>query len=160
MTSNLGARDMMREIAPGMGFQSAVAPGAEVASKLERVAMSAVKRKFSPEFVNRLDGVITYRPLDAASLSAIVDHEVDKLQKHIIARLGTLAFAIAVSRAARAWLREHGTSAEYGARELKRTIHRHVAQPLAAMVTGGRIPAGATVKVDARKDRLTLSVAG
>ena len=97
MTSNLGARDMMREIAPVIGFQSAVGiDPAEVAGKLEKVAISAVRRRFSPEFVNRIDHVITYRPLDAASLAAIVDHEVDHLQRHVDARLGTRAFAIDV----------------------------------------------------------------
>src|SRR5580704_10170175 len=64
MTSNLGAREMMREMAPEIGFQSAVPAGQdEVAGKLKKVAMNAVKRKFSPEFVNRIDHVITYQPL-------------------------------------------------------------------------------------------------
>ncbi len=159
MTSNLGAREMMREIAPQIGFQSAVAiEPSEVAGKLEKVAMSAVRRKFSPEFVNRIDQVITYKPLDAASFGAIVDHEVDRLQRHIVTRLGARAFAVDVPFAARQWLLENGTSVEYGARELKRTVHRHLTQPLATMVTQGLITAGATVRVSVRADREALTL--
>jgi ATP-dependent Clp protease ATP-binding subunit ClpA len=157
MTSNLGAREMMREIAPEIGFQSAVAPAAEdVLRRLERVAMSSVRRKFSPEFVNRIDRVITYRPLDAAHLAAIVDHEIERLQRHIRTRLGSRAFAIDVPPPVRQWLLENGTSMEYGARELKRTVHRHLTQPLAAMVTRGLIEEGQTVRAAVRPDRISL----
>ncbi len=157
MTSNLGAREMMREIAPELGFQSAVAadPG-EVAGKLERVAMSAVKRKFSPEFVNRIDHVITYQPLDAVSFAAIVDHEVDRLQRHVVSRLGPRAFDVDVPYVVRQWLVARGTSAEYGARELKRTIHRNLTQPLATMVARGEVDPGSCVVVGIRKDRQSL----
>jgi CheY-like chemotaxis protein len=159
MTSNLGAREMMREIAPEVGFQSAVAvePG-EVAGRLERVAMNAVRRKFSPEFVNRVDHVITYQPLDAESFAAIVDHEVDRLQRHVASRLGARAFAVDVPWAVRQWLMEKGTSVEYGARELKRTVHRHLTQPLAAMVTRGEIEPGGCVLVGVRRDRESLAL--
>jgi len=159
MTSNLGAREMMREIAPEIGFQSAVAPAAEdVLRRLERVAMSAVRRKFSPEFVNRIDRVITYRPLEPADLMAIVEHEIDRLQRHIVNRLGSRAFAVEVPSAVRQWLLETGTSMEYGARELKRTVHRHLTQPIAAMVARGQIEEGQTVRASVRADRMSLAV--
>ncbi len=159
MTSNLGAREMMREMAPEIGFQSAVpiAPE-EVAGKLNKVAINAVRRKFSPEFVNRIDRVLTYQPLGAASFAAIVDHEVEHLQRHIVARLGSRAFAVDVPFAARQWLLENGTSVEYGARELKRTVHRHLTQPLAAMVTQGCIGAHSCVRVSVGPDRQSLSL--
>ena len=159
MTSNLGAREMMREIAPEMGFQSAVPvdPG-EVAAKLKKVAMSAVKRKFSPEFVNRIDHVITYQPLDASSFSAIVDHEVESLQKHVVTRLGARAFSVDVPFAVRQWLMAKGTSVEYGARELKRTIHRHLRQPLATMVARGQVEPGCCVMVDVGRDGESLEL--
>jgi len=159
MTSNLGAREMMREMAPEIGFQSAVAadPG-EVAGKLKKVAMSAVRRKFSPEFVNRIDHVITYQPLDAESFAAIVDHEVEWLRRHVVARLGTQAFAVDVPFAARQWLMERGTSLEYGARELKRMVHRHLTQPLATMVTRGQVDPGCSVRVGVRPDRESLTL--
>lgn len=157
MTSNLGAREMMREIAPEVGFQSAVVPPPDaVAGKLEKVAMSAVRRKFSPEFVNRLDHIITYQPLDAVSLAAIVDHEVEWLQRHVVQRLSTQAFSVDVPFVVRQWLLEHGTSVEYGARELKRTIHRHLTQPLASLVTRGRVEPTASVKVAIHPDGKSL----
>jgi CheY-like chemotaxis protein len=159
MTSNLGAREMMREMSPEIGFQSAapIAAG-EVAGKLKRVAMSAVRRKFSPEFVNRIDHVITYQPLDTESFAAIVDHEVDWLQRHVVARLGTQAFAVDVPFVVRQWLVEHGTSVEYGARELKRMVHRHLTQPLATMVTRGQIEPGGSVRIGVRTDRESLTL--
>lgn len=157
MTSNLGAREMMREIAPAIGFQSAVGgTPEELAGKLERVAISAVRRKFSPEFVNRIDHVITYQPLDDASFAAIVDHEVERLQRHVRNRLGTRAFDVEVPFAARQWLMERGTSMEYGARELKRTIHRHLTQPLATMVSRGEVEPGSCLLVAVTKDREEL----
>ena len=159
MTSNLGAREMMREIAPDIGFQSAVSAGQdEVAGKLKKVAMNAVKRKFSPEFVNRIDHVITYQPLDSVSFAAIVDHEVEWLQRHVASRLGTRAFAVEMPFAARQWLMERGTSAEYGARELKRIVHRHLTQPLATMVTRGQIEPGRSVRIGVRADRQSLTL--
>jgi ATP-dependent Clp protease ATP-binding subunit ClpA/ActR/RegA family two-component response regulator len=159
MTSNLGAREMMREIAPEVGFQSAVAVQAgEVAGKLKKVAMNAVRRKFSPEFVNRIDHVITYQPLEAQSFAAIVDHEVEWLRRHVVSRLGTQAFVVDVPFAARQWLMEHGTSVEYGARELKRIVHRHLTQPLATMVTRGQIEPGTSVRVGVNTDRSSLSL--
>jgi ActR/RegA family two-component response regulator len=159
MTSNLGARRMMREMSPEIGFQSAVPPDpGVVAARLERVAMSAVRRRFSPEFVNRIDHIITYQPLDDGSFAAIVDHEVDRLQRHIVARLGTQAFPLDVPFAARQWLLEHGTSLEYGARELKRTIHRQLTQPIATLVTQGKIGDDQCVRVGVRPDKKSLTL--
>src|SRR6266550_2674028 len=65
-TSNLGAREMMKEINPSIGFQSATAKSrADLTTRLESIALGAVRKRFSPEFVNRIDAVVTYNPLDA-----------------------------------------------------------------------------------------------
>ena len=89
LTSNLGAREMMREIGPDFGFQPGPpADGSELASQLENMALAAVRRRFSPEFVNRIDVVITYQPLDAAALTAILDQQIHELQQHVNTRLG------------------------------------------------------------------------
>src|ERR1700759_3947645 len=124
LTSNLGAKEMMREINPDFGFQSANAGTTkdELTQKLQNIALVAVRKKFSPEFVNRIDHVITYQPLNAESFSAIVDHEIDNLQSHVSPRLGARCFGVDVPFETRQWLIERGTSGEYGARELKRTI--------------------------------------
>jgi ATP-dependent Clp protease ATP-binding subunit ClpA/CheY-like chemotaxis protein len=160
LTSNLGAKEMMREIQPDFGFQSASVSGTreDLGQKLQGIALVSVRKKFSPEFINRIDHVITYRPLDAESFSAITDLEIDNLQKHVNTRLGNRCFTIEVPFETRQWLIEKGTSPEYGARELKRTIHKNLTQPLATLVAKNQIDAGARVRVElnAEKDALTL----
>src|SRR3954463_10393974 len=149
LTSNLGAREMMKEVKPDFGF----APTdhrtpAQIAGKLESMGLPAARRRFSPEFVNRIDVVITSQPLDPESLAKILDHHIEELQRHVYGRLGDRSFEIDVTPAARQLLLERGASPEYGARELKRTIHRLLTQPLAALVASGRILPGGRVIVD------------
>jgi ATP-dependent Clp protease ATP-binding subunit ClpA/ActR/RegA family two-component response regulator len=158
LTSNLGAREMMKEINPDFGFQSAVgaADNTDLQQKLQHVAMSAVRRKFSPEFVNRIDAVITYQPLDEEALSAIVDRQVDELQQHVNTRLGGSCFTVDVSPESRQFLLRKGTSKEYGARELKRTVHKYLTQPLATLVASLRIKPGTVVRVGVAVDGESL----
>jgi len=166
MTSNLGAKEMRREIQPDFGFE-AVAGGrrtkaarGDLARKLETIGMGAVRRKFSPEFVNRIDGVVTYQPLDAASLEIILDQQIVALEKHIELRLIDRAFGLEIGEPARELLLKKGTSDEYGARELKRTILRQLTQPLASMVANHRIAPGSVVHVEPSADgeQLELTV--
>lgn len=157
LTSNLGAREMQRELAPEFGFEAMAGARGEPA-KLSKIGMGAVKRRFPPEFVNRIDAVITYSPLDQASLRVIVNQQIEELERHIENRLAERAFDLVVGREAREFLLKKGTSAEYGARELKRTILRHLTQPLAAMVAGGRIDPGAEVRVGVSGERLEITV--
>lgn len=157
LTSNLGAREMRQELTPDFGFE-ALLPARAESGKLSAIGTAAVKRKFAPEFVNRIDAVITYRPLDAASLRAIVDQQIDELARHIENRLNDRAFDLSVGADAREFLLSRGTSVEYGARELKRTILRHLTQPLAAMVAGGEIEPGSDVRVGVAGDRLEIVV--
>jgi CheY-like chemotaxis protein len=154
LTSNLGAREMMREINPDFGFQSATGNNREdLTQKLQGIALVSVRKKFSPEFINRIDHVITYRPLDAESFAAITDLEIDHLQNHVNTRLGTRCFGIEVPFETRQWLIEKGTSPEYGARELKRTIHKHLTQPLATLVAKNQIDPGTRVLAEIQPDR-------
>ena len=157
MTSNLGARDMSRELRPEFGFET-VLPRTAVdwGDKLERIGKAAVRKKFSPEFVNRIDAMVTYQPLDAAALAAILDQQIDDLQEHIERRLGERAFRIEVPARSRQFLLDTGTSAEYGARELKRTLHRQLIQPLASMVVGGEIEPGDRVRAELAPSKETL----
>jgi len=147
-TSNLGAREMLKEINPEIGFQSAMPrERADLKTKLEGIALGAVRKRFSPEFVNRIDAVVTYQPLDAASMETILDHDIKGLQRHVNSRLGESCFTIEVLPEARNFLLARGVSEEYGARELKRTLHRQLTQPLATMVTRGEIRPGAIIQV-------------
>lgn len=158
LTSNLGAREMMKEMRPDLGFQGVTNRNAsELAGKLESIGLAAIRRRFSPEFVNRLDVVVTYQPLDTDALGQILNQHIVDLQQHVNTRLGNRSFEIDVTEDARGFLLEKGTSTEYGARELKRTIHRHLTQPLAAMVATGAIEPGAQVTVSwPGQDGLTI----
>ena len=153
LTSNLGAAAMRKELCPDFGFEAVVHETAESGArgglaKLASIGMGEVRRKFSPEFVNRIDGVITYQPLSAESLEIIFDQQIAALEKHIHVRLQERAFTLELSEQARGLLLRLGTSAEFGARELKRTILRKLTQPLAAMLESGRIPPESCVRVE------------
>jgi ATP-dependent Clp protease ATP-binding subunit ClpA len=160
LTSNLGAREMMREINPDFGFQSARAgePRPDLTSKLQNIALVAVRKRFSPEFVNRIDCIITYQPLTPESLSAILDKHIADLQNHVNTRLGNRSFTLEVPFDTRQFLLEKGTSPEYGARELNRTIHRQLTQPLATLVASNQVGPGARVRVDIAEDREKLDI--
>jgi CheY-like chemotaxis protein len=149
LTSNLGAREMLREINPDFGFQSVKpAERRDLTSKLQNIALVSVRKRFSPEFVNRIDCIITYQPLTPESLSAILDQQITDLQNHVNTRLGSRSFTLEVPFDSRQFLLMRGTSAEYGARELNRTIHRYLTQPLATVVATGQVNPGARVRVE------------
>src|SRR5215831_8879366 len=153
LTSNLGAREMLREINPDFGFQSAQqTERSDLTSKLQNIALVAVRKRFSPEFVNRIDAVITYQPLTPESLSVILDQQIVDLQAHVNTRLGNRSFTLDVPFETRQFLLKKGTSAEYGARELNRTIHRYLTQHLATMVATNQISPGARVRAELGDD--------
>ena len=175
LTSNLGAREMMQELAPQFGFEAIAfknagegsSPGAAckeatatLTKKIEQIGVNAVKRKFSPEFYNRIDRVVTYSPLDAGALDLILDQQIAGIQQLVDARLGPRSFALRVDDSARKLLLEKGTSRQYGARELKRTLHRMLLQPLAILVASAKLGPNSIlrVRVPAGKDDLELSV--
>lgn len=154
LTSNLGARRMTRALRPDFGFEALSGPSASAEGRLERIGLAAVRRRFPPEFVNRLDCVITYRALSSAALERILDLQLDRIRQHLRSRLAERAFQIEVSPAARAWLLREGTSVAYGARELKRTLMRHVLHPLSELVLADGVEPGATVTMDVTTEGL------
>lgn len=156
LTSNLGAKAIQRASKPDFGFEAMVPTGIDDPERLQSVGMAAVKQKFSPEFVNRIDSVITYRPLSAAAYEQILDHIFSSFSRLVFERLGLRAFRIQCTNPARVLLLERGTSLEFGARELKRTVQRHLMQPVASLVAQGRIPPGSTVVLDAKAGDFNL----
>src|SRR6202162_4413213 len=137
LTSNLGAQIMAKELNPDFGFESLMPKEeSDRNRRLESIGMAAVRKQFSPEFVNRIDAVVTYKPLGSDALAAILDQEVRQLQDHLDRRLGERTFHLEVPPRARRFLIERGTSKEYGARELKRTMQRQLIQPLACLIVG------------------------
>jgi len=159
LTSNLGAREMLHEISPEFGFQP-VADGQrpDLTGKLQSIGLAAVRKRYSPEFVNRIDCIITYQPLSPEALSAILELNMADLQNHVNTRLGNRSFTLDISADARRFLLEKGSSAEYGARELNRTIHRFLTQPLATLVATNQVSPGAKVVVDVAEARDKLNI--
>ena len=139
-TTNLGAARMSEELRGGYGL--AAAAGMDELSqrrRFERIGLGAVRKRFTPEFVNRIDGMVTYVPLSRAALEKILDFQLDELQCYLDRRLGVRSFRLRVGRRARSLLLEAGSSDEYGARELRRTLQRCVVQPLASMIAAGEV---------------------
>jgi DNA-binding NtrC family response regulator len=155
-TSNLGAREMTKEMQPGLGFRSGPPDRSDLIQRLEGVAIAAVRKMYSPEFVNRIDAVITYQPLDEESCDEIFDLQLQELQNHLNTRLGNESFTVSISADSRKFLLAKGFSVEYGARELKRIIYRYLTQPLATLVLEGKIDPGTTVQVDVKDDATEL----
>ena len=162
MTSNLGAREMSELISGGIGF----APGkgaknphdTEVDQKIYRTAVEAARRKFSPEFMNRIDKVVVFRSLKEHHLRAILDLELQAVQDRIMLSAGT-KFVFQCSSEAKDMLLDQGIDYKYGARHLKRAVERFLVYPLSNLVATGQIGLGDLVFVglNAATKRLVFS---
>lgn len=159
LTSNLGARNMSREMRPTFGFDALVSKERpNLHKKLDGIAMTAVRKQFSPEFVNRIDVINTYYPLNEDALSQILDHQIYNLRRHVQSRMGMRAFDIELTLPAKQFLLKRGTSPEYGARELKRVVHRHLIQPIAGLVARGKLEPTGCAWVDCHPDGGELTI--
>jgi ATP-dependent Clp protease ATP-binding subunit ClpA len=150
MTSNLGAREMSELISGGIGFapgKGAKNPDSEVDQKIYRTAVEAARRKFSPEFMNRIDKVVVFRSLKEHHLRAILDLELQSVQDRIMMSAGT-KFVFQCTDAAKDMLLQEGIDYKYGARHLKRAIERFLVYPLSNLVATGQIGLGDLVQVD------------
>lgn len=157
LTSNLGAKAIQRANKPDFGYEAMLPPKPlGDLTKLQSIGMAAVRHKFSPEFVNRIDSVITYKPLDRAACDAILDHILASFARLIHNRLGLRAFRLQCTAAGRNLLLDNGTSVEFGARELKRTVQRNFIQPVAALVAQGQIPPASTIILDAKGGEFSI----
>ncbi len=149
MTSNAGARDIGKARSGGFGFARSVDAGdSQLRHRVEHAGLGAIRRRFPPEFINRIDHSVVYNPLTRANIAAIFDRQIDAIERHVAIRLGPRAFELEISAEARDSLIREGADPASGARELKRTLHRRLMQPLARMVLAGTIPPGAFVRVE------------
>jgi len=149
LTSNLGAAQMSRLVEGGMGFAShPTTEEANFDSRIASAAMEAARRKFAPEFMNRLDKVVVFRTLRPEQLEAVLGLELQKVQERILNAAGQAHFKFVCTPGAKAWLLKEGTDPRYGARPLKRTIERNVVYPLANLVATNQVLAGDVVNVD------------
>jgi len=149
LTSNLGSQEMTRLVSGGLGYTAGSRKeDAELDQKIYRVAADAARRKFSPEFMNRLDKVIVFRMLTREHLQRILDLELDNVQQRIMSSAVGRQFVFNCTPSARDFLLQQGTDSRFGARHLKRSIERHLVFPLSNLLATEQIEIGDLVTID------------
>jgi ATP-dependent Clp protease ATP-binding subunit ClpA len=167
MTSNLGATEMSALLAPKLGFGVAeakekMATGTvdeKTTSKMGRTGLEAARRKFTPEFINRLDKIVTFQPLGTEQLRKILDIELNLVQQRIFNSSPDRAFVFTLSDGSKDFVLNEGTDMKYGARHLKRAIERILVQPMSNLIATEQIRGGDWVRVDFDSENKQLSFA-
>lgn len=151
MTSNIGARDI-KNMGQGIGF--APSDSTFDYAKMKSVIQDALRRVFNPEFLNRVDDVIVFKPLEKDDIFKIIDNMADELFK----RIKDLGYDIDMTKGAKEFLADKGFDQKYGARPLRRAIQKYVEDPLAEELLGNERPEGSTIKVkmNGARDGLTF----
>ncbi len=154
MTSNLGAREMTRFLNGGIGFATPAedTESTQLDKKIRRVAVDAACKKFSPEFMNRIDKSVVFRSLSRNDLEQVLGIELASVQTRILKTQPDRPFVLHYTDEAKDFLLTNGTDPKYGARHLKRTIERHVVLPLSSLLATRQILAGDTITVDSADD--------
>ncbi|HEY2458532.1 MAG TPA: AAA family ATPase [Candidatus Acidoferrum sp.] len=148
MTSNLGGGEITDLMAGGYGFiKSDDKPKDDLDQKVERTAVEAARRKFSPEFMNRLDKVVVFHPLQRKQLEQVLDIELSMVQQRVL-ETAKGQFLFRVTESGRDFLLTEGTDQRYGARHLKRAIERHVVYPMANLLATNQVRVGDLICID------------
>src|SRR5437016_13269129 len=148
LTSNLGGGEITEMMQGGMGFiQPTDKPASGLDQKVERTAVEAARRKFSPEFMNRLDKVVVFHPLRREQLEEVLEIELGHVQQRVLDTANG-QFLFRVTDAGREFLLKEGTDQRYGARHLKRAIERNVVYPLANLLATDQVSLGDLVRID------------
>jgi len=148
MTSNLGGGEIMELMEGGMGFiQPKDKPAAGLDAKVERAAVEAARRKFSPEFMNRLDNVVVFHPLQRDELDDVLEIELGQVQQRVSDSTAR-PFLFQITNKGRQFLLQEGTDQRYGARHLKRAIERYVVSPLARLLATAQVRPGDVLFID------------
>jgi ATP-dependent Clp protease ATP-binding subunit ClpB len=151
MTSNIGAAEMSSLVSPRLGFH-VCPPDANncahtLTAKLSRTGEEAVRRKFTPEFINRLDKIVVFRALGNEELNRVIDIELELVQQRVQAAAVGNPFFMNVTGSARKFLLAEGIDLRYGARPLKRAIERLLVQPLSNLMASGQIQCHDRIRV-------------
>ena len=156
LTSNLGATEMSAILRPNLGFacgeverrraQGHVDDG--LTDKISRAGVEAARRKFTPEFMNRIDKTVVFKPLGDPELRKILGLELNILQQRIFNAPSGAPFVFSVTDAARDHLLREGTDMKYGARHLKRAIDRSLVHPISNLIATEQIRGGDLIRVD------------
>ena len=165
MTSNLGATEMSALTNPRLGFNAGEAAQRAQAGqvdekmngKMARSGAEAARRKFTPEFINRLDKIVTFRPLGSSELKKILDIELNMVQQRIFNTSPEKSFVFKANDEAKDFLLQEGTDLKYGARHLKRAIERLLVQPMSNLIATDQVRGGDCVQVDFDAERKTLT---
>jgi ATP-dependent Clp protease ATP-binding subunit ClpA len=160
MTGNLGAAEMEEALRPRWGFMGTPAfaeegGGSGQEDKLTRIATEAARRRFAPEFINRLDAMVVFKPLGVPELRQIVDIELRRVQDRILSGVAP-HFAFRLTEAAIEHLLIEGTDVRYGARHLRRAIDRLLVQPISSLVASDQVHRGDLLMVDAEPGSRTM----
>ncbi len=149
MTSNLGAGEMTSLVDGGMGFATQVTEvDSRLDDKISRTAVEAARRKFTPEFMNRIDKVVVFKTLRREHLAQILEIELGMVQQRVLQAAGANQFVFNCTSKVKEYLLQEGTDPRYGARHLKRAIERNIVFPLANLVATGQVKLGDFVRID------------
>jgi len=149
LTSNLGAAEMTNLVDGGFGFApKAVEVDNSFDDKIQRTAVEAARRKFTPEFMNRIDKTVVFKTLRDEHLAQILEIELGMVQQRVLMAAGTNQFVFNCTPGVKQFLLREGTDPRYGARHLKRAIERHLVFPLANLVATSQVKLGDFVRVD------------
>ena len=152
MTSNIGAREL-KEFGQGIGFNTS-AKQKNSQDNTKAIIEKALKRSFSPEFLNRIDDIIIFNNLNKENINQIIDIEINSLLK----RIKTLGYTIKISKEAKDFIADKGFDDKFGARPLKRAIQKYFEDPLSEEIINAQIKEGDTIKVSLRKDKTSLEM--
>jgi ATP-dependent Clp protease ATP-binding subunit ClpB len=156
MTSNLGAAEMDAMVRPRLGFAASDSVhgcdpgliGSRFTERINRIGLEAARRKFTPEFMNRIDRTVVFRSLGTEELRGILSIELKAVQDRILSTASSAAFVLTVTESARDFLLREGTDLKYGARHLKRAIERHLVHPLSNLIATEQVSGGDLVRID------------
>jgi ATP-dependent Clp protease ATP-binding subunit ClpA len=149
MTSNLGAGEMTNLVQGGLGFApERIEVDAALDDKISRTAVEAARRKFTPEFMNRIDKAVVFKTLRPEHLQQILEIELGMVQQRILMAAGANQFVFTCTPKVKTLLLDEGTDPKYGARHLKRSIEKNLVFPLANLVATGQVKLGDFVRVD------------
>jgi ATP-dependent Clp protease ATP-binding subunit ClpB len=151
LTSNLGATEMSSLVSPRLGFHvpsfEDAGCNAKLSARISGAGIAAARRKFTPEFINRLDKIVVFKALGSEELRRIVDIELEMVQQRIQIASAGEPFRVDVTESAREFLLVEGSDSRYGARHLKRAIERLLVHPLSNLMASGQIHLGDCLRV-------------
>ena len=150
LTSNLGGGEITELMQGGMGFvQPRDKATTGLDEKVGKTAVEAARRKFSPEFMNRLDKVVVFHPLKCDELDEVLEIELGQVQKRVSDSTAR-PFLFRITDEGREFLLEEGTDQRYGARHLKRAIERYLVSPIARLLATAQVRPGDVLLIDRR----------